>query len=240
MEASLDWLRNQVEDLSFDETLFRLSYGENKYIFDAMYTKEVEVDIFAISSIYDTIIDLNAKIKYSFDAVVKSNPSENLMEHKIFEKPAENEMKALYYIENMIFRTSTLWDMLAQLCNVFWKKGKSANKLYTESFFHDYSQGKNKMMLAEDIYNYFKEADKVKGDFEKWEGNFQYVKEYRNKMTHRNSPSITALSNFDLHLRSPAIFILKRVTEDYLKSIEYIKRILDEIFIALDITTNYY
>lgn len=240
MGAPLDWLKRQVDNITFDETLFRLNYGENKYIFGAMYTIEDEVDIFAISSIYDTIIDLNTKIKYSFDAVVKFNPSENLMEHKIFEKPSENEMKALYYIENMIFRTSTLWDMIAQLCNVFWKKGKDANKLYTESFFHDYSQGKNKKMLAEDIYNYFKEYDKVKGDLENWEGNFQYVKEYRNKMTHRNSPSITTLSNFDLHLRVLATFILKRVTEDYLKAIEYIKRILDEIFIELETITNHY
>lgn len=235
MGTSLGWLKGQVDNISFDESLFHISYGDNKYIFGAIHTvEEDEVDIFAISSIYDTIVDLNAKIKYSFNAVVKCNPSENLMEHKMFEKPSDNEMKALYYIENMIFRTSTLWDMLAQLCNVFWKKEKAVNKIYTESFFRDCSQGKNKRTFAKDVYNYFKETDEIKGDLEKWKGNFEYIKEYRNKMTHRNSPNITSLSNFDMQLRPPAIFILKRVTEDYLKAIKFIKRILGDIFTELE------
>src|SRR5690625_2595687 len=154
MGASLDWLKRQVDNIIFDEALFRVNYGGNKYIFGVIHTvEEDEVDIFAISSIYDTIIDLNTKIKYSFNAVVKCNPSENLMEHKMFEKPSDDEMKALYYIENMIFRTSTLWDMLAQLCNVFWKKEKAVNKIYTESFFHDCSQRKNKEVFAKNVYN---------------------------------------------------------------------------------------
>lgn len=234
MGTSLDWLKGHVDNIVFDEALFRVNYGENKYIFGALYTvEEDEVDIFAISSIYDTIIDLNTKIKYSFNAVVKCNPSENLMEHKMFEKPSENEMKALYYIEHMIFRTSTLWDMLAQLCNVFWKINRPIDKIYTGAFFHDYSQGKNKKSFAKDVYNYFSEEDEIKSDTERWKGNFEYIKKYRNKMTHRNSPNITILSNFGMQLRPPAIFILKRVTEDYLKAIEFIMRILDDIFIEL-------
>lgn len=235
MGSSLNWLKEQVENVFLNESIFRVSYGENKYILGAMYNVEIdEIDIFAISSIYDTIIDLNTKIKYSFEMAAMCNPSENLMDHKMFEKPSRNEMKALYYIENMIFRTSTLWDMLAQLCNVFWKVRKPVNKIYTESFFHDCSQGKNKNVFAKDVYNYFKETDKVKGDLEKWKGNFEYIKEYRNKMTHRNSPNITILSNFGMQLRPPAIFVLKRVTEDYLKAIEFIKRILDDIFTELE------
>lgn len=196
--------------------------------------EEDEIDIFAISSIYDTIIDLNSKIEYSFEAVVTCQPSENLMEHKMLEKPSGNERKALYYIENMIFRTSTLWDMLAQLCNVFWKINKPIDKIYTGSFFHDCSQGKNKKSFAGDVHNYFKEEDEVKSDMEPWKGNFEYIKEYRNKMTHRNSPNITILSNFGMQLRPPAIFVLKRVTEDYLKAIEFIKIILEEIFTDLE------
>jgi len=53
-------------------------------------------------------------------------------------------------------------------------------------------------------------------------------------MTHRNSPNITDLSNFSIQLRPPAIFVFKRVTEDYLKAIEFITRILDDIFIELE------
>lgn len=235
MDASLDWLKKQVDNINFDEALFRICYGDNKYIFGAIHTvEEDEVDIFAISSIYDTIIDLNAKIKFSFNAVIKCNPSENLLEHEIFEKPTENEKKALYYIENMIFRTITLWDMLAQLCNVFWKINRPIDKFYTVTFFHDYSQGKNMKPFAKDVYNYFSEEDELKRNKECWKGNFEYTKEYRNKMTHRNSPNITILSNFGVNFRPPTIFILKRVTEDYLKAIEFIMRILDDIFLEIE------
>lgn len=152
----------------------------------------------------------------------------------MLEKPSGNEMKALYYIENMIFRTSTLWDMLAQLCNVFWKINRPIDKIYTGAFFHDCSQEKNKKSFAKDVHNYFTEEDEIKSDTERWKGNFEYIKEYRNTMTHRNSPNITILSNFSMQLRPPAIFVFKRVTEDYLKAIEFITRILDDIFIELE------
>lgn len=235
MGASLEWLKEQVENVFFDDLLFHVNYGEDKYVFGAMYTvEEDEIDIFAISSIYDTIIYLNTKIKYSFEMAAACKPSENLMEHKMFEKPSGNEVKAIYYIENMLFRTSTLWDMLAQLCNIFWKINKPTDKIYTSSFFHDYSQGKSRRKFAENVYNYFKEVDKVKGDLERWLGNFRYTKEYRDKMTHRNSPNVSTLSNFDIQLRPPAIFVLKRVTEDYLKATEFIQTILGEIFIELE------
>ena len=231
----LNRLKEQVEAVFLEESIFHVSYGEDKYIFGVMYSVEdKELDIFAISSIYDTIIDLNTKIKYSFEAVVMCNPSENLMEHKPFEKLSESDIKTLYYIENMIFRTSTLWDMLAQICNIFWKVNKPINKIYTASFFYDCSQDKNEKPLAKDIYYYFKEEDEIKSDRELWKGNFEYVKEYRNKMTHRNSPNISTFSNFGIQLRPPAIFVLKRVTEDYLKAIEFIIRILDDILIELE------
>lgn len=239
MGASLNWLKEQVENISFDEMLFRVSYGENKYVFGAMYTVQTnELDIFAVNSIYNTIIDLNNKIKYSFEMVEKCKPSEKLSEHNMFVKPPKNEKKAFYYIENMLFRTSTLWDMLAQLCNIFWKINKPINKIYTSSFFHDCSKGKNAKPFAQDVYKYFEEDDNVKGDLERWEGNFKYTKEYRNKMTHRNSPSTTTLSNFDLHLRPPAIFVLKRVTEDYLTVTEFIQRILDDILLEIEKATS--
>ena len=59
-----------------------------------MYTvEENEVDIFAIGSIYDTIVDLNNKIKYSFNAVVKCNPSENLLEHQFLKNQRRMKQK---------------------------------------------------------------------------------------------------------------------------------------------------
>lgn len=235
MGSSLEWLKGQVENILYDETLFHVIYGDGKYVFGAMYTaKDNKLDLFAVSSVYNTIIDLNNKIKYSFEMVAKYNPSEKLLDYSPFKEPDDNEKEANYYIENMVYRTGVLWDMLAQLCNVFWKINKPIDKIYTSSFFHDYSQGGGGKEFAQDVYTYFKEEDNIKGDMELWEGNHEYTKKYRNQMTHRNSPSVTTLSNFDMHLRAPSIFVLKRVTEDYLKANEFIKRILNEIIGALD------
>lgn len=235
MGNSLNWLVEQVEKIYLDESLFHITYDEEKYIYGAIHkVEENEVDIFSISSIYNVIIDLNAKIKYSFEMAARQRPSENLNDYKVFAKPSLDEMKTIYYIENMIFRISTLWDMLAQICNVFWKKNIPIDAIYTSTFFHDYSQGKKKMHFAEIVYDYFKEDDEIKGDIEKWKGNFEYLKEYRNQMSHRNSPNVSITSNFGLQLRPPAIFVLKRATEDYLKAIEFITMIIDEILKDLE------
>ncbi|MHA3224731.1 hypothetical protein ACV7JQ_01830 [Globicatella sulfidifaciens] len=88
--------------------------------------------------------------------------------------------------------------------------------------------------FAKDVYNYFSEEDELKSNKECWKGKFEYTKEYRNKMTHRNSPNIIILSNFGVNFRPPTIFILKRVTEDYLKAIQFIMRILDDIFLEIE------
>lgn len=48
-------------------------------------------------------------------------------------------------------------------------------------------------------------------------------------MTHRNSPSITTLSNFDFDFRPPTMFVLKRAAEVYIKVAEFINMLLKEI-----------
>lgn len=124
---SLQWLEQQVSAVSFDEKKFRISLGNGKYIFGAVLANSSvknKPDYFAISSIYDTIIDLNEKIKYSFYMAISCEPSESLEDHVWFGKPQDNEITAIYYIENMVFRTAIMWDMLAQLYNELWLIGK--------------------------------------------------------------------------------------------------------------------
>ena len=43
------------------------------------------------------------------------------------------------------------------------------------------------------------------------EGNYAYVKEFRDKMTHRASPNISSSSSYAMELRLPMIYVLKRV-----------------------------
>ena len=77
-------------------------------------------------------------IRLSFDYAAGCNPTENLLEHiqhNMIGKPPTNELIAIYYIENMIFRIETLWDLLAQLCNEFWQTGKKVTEIYFERYF---------------------------------------------------------------------------------------------------------
>ena len=91
--------------------------------------------------------------------------------------------------------------------------------------------------LAQKIYKYITEVEEEnpiykKGEF--WKGNHEYVSEYRNKMTHRNSPNVTTMSNYDLELRMPMRYVLKRVIEDYVKASKFIKQVLNEIVSEYD------
>ena len=72
-------------------------------------------------------------------------------------------------------------------------------------------------------------ANKLYSENEFWLGNHGYVTEYRNKMTHRNSPNVPTISNYAFELRMPMRYVLKRVIEDYTKVSEFIKLLLDEI-----------
>ena len=97
---------------------------------------------------------------------------------------------------------------MAQLYNVKYKNNQNPDKVYYHTLFHNDTQGKHPNPLAQKIYKYITEVEEEnpiykKGEF--WKGNHEYVSEYRNKMTHRNSPNITTMSNYDLELRTNAV-----------------------------------
>ena len=56
-----------------------------------------------------------------------------------------------------------------------------------------------------------------------------YVNDIRNKMTHRNSPNIAVMSDYDMNFKQHPTFIIKRILEDYVTASKYMKEILDEI-----------
>lgn len=48
-------------------------------------------------------------------------------------------------------------------------------------------------------------------------------------MTHRNSPNVAVMSDYDTNLKHHPVFLIKRILEDYVTATKYIKEILDEI-----------
>ena len=48
-------------------------------------------------------------------------------------------------------------------------------------------------------------------------------------MTHRNSPNVATMSDFDVNFKQHPAYMLKRIIEDYSIASNYIGKILNEI-----------
>lgn len=81
---------------------------------------------------------------------------------------------------------------------------------------------------AEKISKYLNQDDDTDINGE-WKGNHSFVNDCRNKMTHRNSPNITVISNFDVNFKHHPSYLLKRIIEDYNVVSRFIREILVEI-----------
>lgn len=225
-------LRKLIEEVYFDPDLFKIFVAEDKYLFGYMSSHSEGSAFFEYKTIYDTIVDLHLKIKKSFDLALEWEYKTDIDQFNMVAPPTKEEDEAIYYTENAVFRLSALWDMLAQLYNIKFKKGKSPEKVYYAQLFHDDTQGKKPNAFAQKVYAYLKEQDNPHYDYKEnefWKGNHAYIVEYRDKMTHRNSPNVATLSNFAVELRMPMRYVLKRAIEDYVQATRFIIELLPEI-----------
>lgn len=217
-----------IESVNYDKNAFTVWYGDDKVILGAiMHDNPQAQRFFDYATIYQTIMDLDWKIKTSLKMAIDSAEVISFEEWKPIAPPSEEEKMAIYYTENAIFRISVLWDLLAQLFNLKEGLGKPFEKVYATQLFHDTQQGKHPHPFAVKVYSYMQQQDN--SDVEPWEGNYTYVKEFRDKMTHRSSPNISSFSNFAQELRMPMMYVLKRVIEDYKQASEFISEIIKEI-----------
>lgn len=208
--------------------LFTIGFDEEKYVFGAILKDEPGFQkLFSFNTLYESIIDIDRKIKHSILMGLQCAEIPDGDAWNPFEKPSDSEWEALYYTENALYRVSVLWDLLAQLYNIQEDLGISNEKIYAEQLFHNAQQGKKPNLFAIKVYAYMKEKDDVSS--EPWKGNYAYLKEYRDKMTHRYSPSISTISDYAIDLRLPAIYILYRVAGDYKQVSMFIQELLDVI-----------
>lgn len=240
----VEYLRMKISEVSYNSERFKLHFEEDKFLFGVISPKDDEAPfskLMKYKTIYDTLRDLDWKLKISFEKGMKYAYSKPVQEKfSIIHINSEEENLAYYYIENALFRTSSLWDMLAQLYCLFYqikkidKKTKneamiSKNEVYYKQIFNPELSFSNDFKdKATNINNYLKQEDDTSIDGE-WKGNHQYTNECRNKMTHRNSPNITVMSDYDFNFKSHPSFLLKRIIEDYVAVSKYISKILDQI-----------
>lgn len=223
-----EYLEEIVNSVICIPDVFRIHLEDGKYIF-SIHSKEQHIDdYYAVSAIYDTIVDLDNKVKHSFSQAITCNLSETLDGYDPFSKLKEEEFIAMYHIENMVYRVSILWDLLAQLCNVIFHTELEASKINCNRYFDRFSLGENSIEIAKEVRAYFDEEEDTAADINPWPGNHAYLNEYRNQMTHRVTPSITTISSFGSTLRPPAMYLLHRVTEDYYKVSSFLCRLINE------------
>ncbi len=217
---------------------FKIMYGDDKMIFGVMSTNEQDSKMsktLKYKTIYDTLVALDKNIKFSFEQAIHFAFSENATKnfHLVTNNNCEEEFLAYYFIENSLFRTSILWDMLAQFYNVFYELKFKKDKIHYKTFFDPEcthcSQFSSK---ANAIKNYINPKDDT-DTTGMCVGNHKYVNGLRNQMTHRNSPNITTMSNFDFTFKTPPTYQLTRIIDDYSVASQFLNEILDDIETSL-------
>lgn len=233
-DKEINYLLDKVNRVQYDKDRFKVIIGEEKYLFgivSGVNSASAPLSkLMQYKTLYDTLRDLDYKIKISFTKAIEYAYSDRLQENfTLFQDSSIEETYSYYFIENALFRTSSLWDMLAQFYrlyynieieayNVFYKKIFNLKLNYCDSFKEQ----------AKEIDNYLNQSNDTECK-EKWKGNHRYSNDCRNKMTHRNSPNVATMSDFDVNFKQHPAYMLKRIIEDYSIASNYIGKILNEI-----------
>lgn len=226
------YFQNKLSSVVYTSNRFKVMIGEDKFLFGSLSGKNDRSPLGKLmqyKTIYDTLRDLDWKIKLSFNEAIKNAYSDSVInEFDLIRTNNEEEKLAFYYIENALFRTSSLWDMLAQLYRLFYDIDIPKDKVYYKQIFNPSKNYSNEFKVnATEIFEYIEQNDDTDCEGE-WKGNHSFVNDLRNKMTHRNSPNVAVMSDFDINFKDHPTFQLKRIIEDYVAVSEYIKKILDE------------
>ena len=250
MNKEIKYLKTKVSEISYYPYRFKLFVEEDKFIYgmtspnwQTNIKTQLICDFMKISTLYDTLQDLDWKIKFSFEEAIKYSYSEPLQkEFNLIElNPNDKEKLAYYYIENLLFRLSILWDILAQLYCLYYKIPIPKTQIYYNKLFnldarYIKSNSINKIQTFKDfktkvttIKNYLQQEDDDTELYKQWKGNHRFINELRNKMTHRNSPNVPSMSNFDINNKHHPTYLLKRIVEDYNVVSKYIDDILTDI-----------
>lgn len=197
--------------------VFRISVEGGKFLLSISTKDQMTSDWYAVSAIYDSICENDKRIKFAFEQAISFNLPETMEGYKPFSKLTEEEDIALYHVENIVFRVSILWDLLAQLCNVIYQTNVEVERVYYKKYFDKYSKGESSIKIVQEIKSYIDETENSESDINPWPGNHAFLNEYRNQMTHRVSPNITSISTLGITLRHPTMYVLYRAIEDYYK-----------------------
>lgn len=218
----MEYLSEIINSVICNPNIFRIRIdNSDKYIFSITTTDTKTSQWYAVAALYDSICEIDHQIKYAFDQVKKFDLPTTLEGYDPFISLSTEEYVALYHTENIVFRVSVLWDLLAQICNVIYETGYDTCKIFYGPYFQKYSKGEKTIDIAKRVTEYLDEEDSDE-DINPWPGNHKFLNEYRNQMTHRVSPNITSFSTLGTTMRPPIMYVLHRALEDYYKASEFL------------------
>ncbi|WP_133969604.1 Cthe_2314 family HEPN domain-containing protein [Eubacterium limosum] len=227
IETEISYLQGKISEVTYDSDRFKIMIGEDGSFWGGSFDDDGINKFMQCKTLYDTLIDLDWKIKVSFQESIKYTYSDPVQkEFSIIKTDTEEEKLSYYYIENALFRTLTLWDILAQLYRINYDINVPKDRVYHKKIFNPRNIHNEKFKKkAIEINNYFEQDDNtdIVGE---WKGNYAFVNSLRNKMTHRNSPNVSVMSDFDLNFKNHPSYQLKRIVEDYAVVSKYIREIL--------------
>lgn len=223
-----EYLTELIESVICIPDVFRIKCGNGKYLFSVNSTDQDTMNYFAVSAFYDTVCSVDASIKFAFGEAISVDLPVSLKDYDPFFKPTEDEKIALYHTENIVFRVSILWDLLAQLCNVIYNTGIKSEEIHYKRYFSNHSKGNQSFEIAKEINDYLNEKEDTDVDTNPWPGNHAFLVDYRNQMTHRVSPNISSITMFGTTLRPPILYVLHRTIEDYYQVSSYLCRLINQ------------
>ena len=231
-KKEIQYLSSLITSVQYAPKAFTIVQSDGKYIFGMTSVPGKEIPLSKIleyKTLYDTLVDLDEKIKFSLETATGYSYSPSVIkDFDMLKKSSGDEWMAYYHIENAVFRTSSMWDILAQFYRVRYGLVIDFDRVNYKRIFDPTKEHCIQFKgIAETIHAYLNEDDNTDCEGE-WHGNHEFVSEYRNKMTHRNSPNVSVASNLDFNLKLHPTFILKRVIEDYVQAFKFISDIIAE------------
>lgn len=223
-----EYLSEVINAIQCTPDAFRIRLEDDRFLFSIMTTDTKTQDWFSVSAIYDSICEIDKRIKYAFGQAISYNLSETLEGFNSFSKLSSEEEAALYHVENIVLRVSILWDLLAQLCNVIYHTGISVDRIYYNRYFTKYSQGEEAIDIVKEIKTYIDQDEDLESDTTPWLGNHKFLNDYRNQLTHKISPSVSSISTLGFTLRPPTMYVLHRAVEDYYAVSAFLCRLVNE------------
>lgn len=224
---SKDFIRDYAKEIiSIDKNLFEIFYDndENKFIFGNMSPqKENEINKwFKCRALHLTAWDLMCKIGMSYGAISSLDLEAIEKDYEPCTPVTKEEFGLFYYLENIIYRQITLWDLLAQFYNIHYNINLDIKQIEYKRFFNNYSK-KNfgDIKIISDYVRFDTDCENIK--------THQYISEYRNSLTHRISDSVPSMSNIGVHIKEHPINLIEYLIEDLKQFQVFYHNLLEDI-----------